>query len=54
MVPMGDNFNHSDVTVVQELINTRMHLSNNTENAYYMRSKFMNDVTPLFEHNKLY
>ena len=25
MIPMGDNINHSDVTVVQELFNSEMH-----------------------------
>jgi hypothetical protein len=48
MVPMGDNFNHHDVTVVQELVNVPMHLEGDSTSTYFTRSKFMNDFSPLF------
>jgi hypothetical protein len=51
MVPMGDNFNHQDVTVVQELVNVQMHLEGDPTSSYFTRSKFMNDFTPLFEEH---
>ena len=36
-------------------MNTRLHIrENQDETSYYMRSKFMNNFTPLFEKNKLY
>ena len=49
MVPAADNFNHSDVTVIQELINIPLHLEKDEESSYYTRTKFMNDYTDLFK-----
>ena len=47
MVPMADNCNHSDVTVVQELINHDLHITSASQ--YYTRSKFMNNVAECFD-----
>jgi len=49
MVPMADNCNHSDVTVVQELINNELHAKVTPDSKYYTRSKFMNNVAECFE-----
>jgi len=35
MVPMGDNFNHADVTVVQEIINKTLHKKGDEESKYF-------------------
>ena len=45
MVPMADNLNHSDVTVVQEICNKPMHLEADQSNKYFTRTKFMNDYS---------
>ena len=45
MIPMADNCNHSDVTVVQEIVNKRMHLEANEESNYYTKTKFMNNYS---------
>ena len=43
LIPMADNCNHSDVTVVQEIINTSMHLDAEPESPYFTKTKMMND-----------
>lgn len=50
MVPMADNLNHNDVTVVQELVNKPMHLLGEPSDSYFTRSKMMNDFSPLFDN----
>ena len=42
---MADNCNHSDVTVVQEIINTDMHIEAETSSKYFTKTKFMNDYS---------
>ena len=49
MIPMADNCNHSDVTVVQEIVNKPMHLTADTSSKYFTRTKFMNDYSLNFE-----
>ena len=48
MVPMADNHNHSDVTVVQEILNKQMHLEADKDNKYFTKTKFMNDYSICF------
>ena len=50
---MGDNFNHNDVTVVQELVNIPMHIEGDPSSSYFTRSKFMNDFSPLFNEGEV-
>lgn len=51
MIPMADNFNHSDVHVGHDLCNKSMHLSGNEETNYFTRTKFMNDFSLAFEES---
>ena len=50
MVPACDNFNHNDVTVVQELVNTALHTKHDKKSSYWTRTKYMNDYTDLFQN----
>lgn len=52
MIPMADNHNHSDVTVVQEILNKRMHLQADEESNYYTKTKFMNDYSLNFSEDE--
>ena len=49
MIPMADNCNHSDVTIVQEIINKEMHLNAEHGTTYFTKTKMMNDYTINFE-----
>ena len=49
MVPMADNFNHSDVSNVQEIIHRNLHLDIDEENSYFTKTKYMNDYSMVFE-----
>ena len=49
MIPMADNCNHSDVTIVQEIINKQMHLVTEPGETYFTKTKMMNDYSINFE-----
>lgn len=49
MIPMADNCNHSDVTVVQEIVHRQMHLSAERDSQYFTKTKFMNDYSLMFD-----
>lgn len=49
MIPMADNCNHSDVTVVQEIINTKMHPFGDPGSKYFTKTKYMNDYSLQFD-----
>lgn len=49
MIPMGDNCNHSDVTIVQEIVHKSMHLIADRSSQYFTKTKFMNDYTICFD-----
>ena len=49
MIPMADNCNHSDVTVVQEILNKQMHLEAEPGTTYFTKTKMMNDYSINFE-----
>ena len=49
MIPMADNCNHSDVTVVQEILNKPMHLEAERSSKYFTKTKFMNDYSINFQ-----
>ena len=52
MIPMADNCNHSDVTVVQEIVNKPMHLEADTDSSYFTRTKYMNDYSVCFDRSE--
>ena len=49
MVPMVDNYNHSCVNVVQEIVHKRMHLEADESCSYFTKTKYMNDYSFFFE-----
>ena len=49
MVPMGDNFNHSHVSIVQEIINKKLQLQGDESSSYFQKTKFMNDYSLIYE-----
>ena len=49
MIPMADNHNHSDVTVVQEIVHKGMHLVADRTSQYFTKTKYMNDYTICFD-----
>ena len=49
MVPMADNFNHSDVSNVQEIIVKDMHLDIQEGHGYFTKTKMMNDYSEIFQ-----
>ena len=52
MIPMADNCNHSDVSVVQEIVNKKMHLEGDSGTNYFTRTKFMNDYSINFQNEE--
>ena len=52
MIPMADNCNHSDVSVVQEILNHDMHLVANRESNYFTSTKYMNDYSLNYEDSE--
>ena len=53
MIPMADNCNHSDVTVVQEIFNKELHLQADRDSPYFTKSKFMNDYSLNFDESEI-
>ena len=49
MIPMADNCNHSDVTVVQEIVHKEMHLIAERSSNYFTKTKYMNDYSLCFD-----
>ena len=49
MVPMADNYNHSNVNVVQEIIHKRIHLEADESSKYFTKTKYMNDYSFIFQ-----
>lgn len=49
MIPMADNFNHSDVTVVQEIVHKPSHITADTSSKYFTKTKYMNDYSICFD-----
>ena len=52
MIPMADNCNHSDVTVVQEIIHKDMHLDAPRKSQYFTKTKYMNDYSINYEEQE--
>ena len=53
MIPMADNCNHSDVTVVQEIVHRGMHLAAEKGTNYFTKTKFMNDYSINFTDEEI-
>ena len=49
MVPMADNYNHSDCTTVQEIIHKQMHMEADETSTYFCKTKYMNDYSFMFQ-----
>lgn len=52
MIPMADNCNHSDVTVVQEIVHPMMHLLADRSSQYFTKTKYMNDYSICFDEDQ--
>ena len=52
MIPAADNHNHSDVTVVQEIVHKQMHLEADRDSTYFTKTKYMNDYTVCFDESE--
>ena len=52
MIPMADNCNHSDVTVVQEILHKPSHLDAERGSKYFTKTKFMNDYSICFNEEE--
>ena len=48
MVPMADNYNHSDCTVVHEVIQKQYQMEPDEKSSYFTKTKFMNDYSFMF------
>ena len=48
MIPMADNLNHQDVTIIFEIITKSLHLEADENNNYFTKTKYMNDYSALF------
>ena len=53
MIPMADNLNHSDITVINETINKDFQKEANKDFIYFTKDKFMNDYTVLFDESEI-
>ena len=49
MIPMADNLNHSDVTIVQEIVTKAIHINAERKSPYFTKTKFMNDYSICFD-----
>ena len=52
MIPMADNCNHSDVTVVQEIVHKQKHLEANRQSSYFTKTKYMNDYSVCYDNDE--
>jgi len=49
LIPMADNLNHADVTVIFEIITRSIHLEADENCKYFTKTKYMNDYSALFK-----
>ena len=49
MMPMADNFNHSDVKTKKQVVNKKMHLEAERSSKYFTKTKYMNDYSICFD-----
>ena len=49
MIPMADNYNHSDCNTVYEVIHKQMHMEADEESPYFCKGKYMNDYSFIFQ-----
>jgi hypothetical protein len=53
MIPMADNLNHSDLTVINETINLDFQIQGDKDFLYFTRDKFMNDYSALYDEDAI-
>ena len=51
MIPMADNCNHSDVTIVQEIVHKEKQLQADCQSNYFTKTKYMNDYSINFDED---
>jgi hypothetical protein len=49
IVPMADNFNHSNACIVWEFVNKELHLNIDPDHYYFSADKYMNNFKPIFD-----
>lgn len=52
MIPMADNFNHSDVNMICEMITKSLHLQADQTSTYYNKNRLQNNYTALFNESE--
>lgn len=53
MIPMCDNFNHSDVTVINEIVTKSLHIDPDQESNYFTRAKFKNNYSAIWTEEEI-
>ena len=53
MIPLADNLNHSDVSIMNEVVNKKLQLLGDEESSYFTRMKFMNNYREIFEDSDI-
>ncbi len=48
MIPMADNFNHSDVNMICEMITKSLHPAADQTCRYYNKSRYQNNYQAIF------
>ena len=52
LIPMADNCNHSDVSVVQEIVHKGLHLTSERGENYFTKTKYMNDFSLNYDQDE--
>ena len=53
MIPMADNFNHSDSNVIFHMIQKKLHLDADVTSTYFTKTKYLNDFSAIFSKDEL-
>lgn len=53
MIPMADAFNHSDVSVLCEVVTKSLQMEANEKSTYFTRTKYMNDYRHIFSEEEV-
>jgi len=53
MIPMADNFNHSDVNMICEMITKSPHPAADQTCRYYNKSRYQNNYQAIFKDSEL-
>jgi len=50
---MADNFNHSNIKTVSEIVTKTLHLQADQESSYFTQTKYMNNYSPIFSAKEI-